>query len=104
MTGNDTPTQRERVVCQVWRYAQHREAGARCAPGARWARFLFPTRPARTDSTCGGVGEGSFQRNSRLMASEAKPGRGARLMRAQPAEGMAACRVATESREREKIP
>ena len=51
MTGNVTHTHREIVLCQVRRDAPHRGAGAHCAPGARWARFLFPTRPARTDAT-----------------------------------------------------
>ena len=42
-TGNVThrERERERVVCQVRRDALHRGAGACCAPGARWARFLL---------------------------------------------------------------
>ena len=92
--------ERESGVSGV-RAALHQEAGAPCAPGAQWARFFFPTRPARTDSPCGGVGEGSFQRNSRLKASEAKPSRSARPRQAEPAEGDGGLQGRHRARERE---
>ena len=73
------------VVCQVKRSALlHQEAGAPCLrllrPGSPLGltSFFPPAQPEPTPHAAESVGEGLFQRNSRIKASEAKPNRMAR--------------------------